>query len=191
MSASDTFQNNASGQAEGTGDGSGLADTARTDLAGLGEEVSQQAAALGQEAQAQIGELADKAKGLADEQKELLASQVGGVSEALNRVAEELSGNSEASARYVRMMADGAQRLTSTLNDNSVDDILAIAQDFGRKQPAAFLGLAALLGFAASRFVSASASRSPRSTIAADTPSVEPSPYASVSGGTGGSDVRI
>jgi hypothetical protein len=34
-----------------------------------------------------------------------------------------------------------------------------MAQDFGRKQPAAFIGAAALLGFVASRFVMASANR--------------------------------
>lgn len=136
-----------------------LLENARDDIATAGQEVGQQVAAIAEEAKAQVGELADKAKGLASEQKDLLASQLGGVSEAIEKVAGELEGRNETSAHYVRMVADGATRLTSTLKDNSVDDILAIAQDFGRKQPAAFLGVAALLGFAASRFVSASSHR--------------------------------
>lgn len=140
-------------------DASRLAETAKTDVASLGEEVSQQAAALGEEAKAQVGEIAQKAKGMASDQKDLLASQLVGVSEALDKVAGELEGEDQPSAQYVRMVADGANRLTSTIRDNSVDDIVTMAQDFGRKQPAAFLGAAALLGFAASRFVMASANR--------------------------------
>lgn len=142
-----------------TSQGENLAETAKDDLATLGEEVGDQVAALSDEAKAQAGELAEKAKGMAGEQKDLLANQLGGVSQAINKVAAELEGQNDSSAQYVRMVADGADRLTSTLKDNSVDDILAIAQDFGRKQPAAFLGAAALLGFAASRFVLASANR--------------------------------
>lgn len=140
-------------------DATRLAETARSDLADLGEEVSQQAAALGEEAQAQVGELAEQAKGIMSEQKDLLAEQLGGVSDALQKVAGELEDNGQVSAQYVRMVADGAERLTTSLRDNNVDDIFDLVQDFGRKQPVAFLGAAALLGFAASRFVAASASR--------------------------------
>jgi len=188
MSAPDNLYQSNTGQPDS--DETRLADTAKTDLADLGAEVSQQAAALGEEAQAQVGELAEKAKGMAGEQKDLLASQLGGVSDALQKVAGELEGNGEASAQYVRMVADGAEKLTGTLRDNSVDDILSIAQDFGRRQPAAFLGLAALLGFAASRFVSASAHRQqPDATMPSST---EPNSYAGVTRqGTGGGDARI
>ena len=192
MSAPDNlYQSNSGTIQPDSGDDTPLTETAKTDLADLGAEVSQQAAALGEEAKAQVDELAEKAKGMAGEQKDLLAKQLGGVSDALQKVAGELETNSETSAQYVRMVADGAQRLTGTLRDNSVDDILGIAQDFGRKQPAAFLGLAALLGFAASRFVSASASR-PQPNEAAGTTSVDRPAYASVSGGsTGGGDARV
>ncbi len=192
MSAPDNvYQRNAASPQSGSGNGddTNLTETAKTDIADLGTEVSQQAAALGEEAKAQVGELADKAKGMAGEQMDLLAEQLGGVSDALQKVAGELETNSQTSAQYVRMVADGAQRLTSTLRDNSVEDVLSIAQDFGRKQPAAFLGLAALLGFAASRFVSASANR-----VQSDrtTPSTEPNSYAGVvRQGAGGSDARI
>lgn len=152
-----------------------LATTAQSDLASagdevkrqasaIGDEVKQQAAALGEEARTQVGEMAEKAKGMAGEQKDLLAGQLGGVSEALQNAASELEGRQESGAQYVRMIADGADKLTSTLRDKDVDEILAIAQDFGRKQPAAFLGVAALLGFAASRFVMASASRPAETT---------------------------
>jgi hypothetical protein len=140
-------------------DASRLAETAQTDLADLGEEMKHQAAALGEEAKAQIGEVAEKAKGLASEQKDLISGQLSGVSDALQKVADELERQDQSGAQYVRMVADGAAKLTSTVRDNDVDQILSMAQDFGRRQPAAFMGVAALLGFAASRFALASASR--------------------------------
>ena len=97
-------------------------------------------------------------------------------------MAGELEGKGESSAPYVRMVADGAIKLTSTVRDNNVDDILAIAEDFGRKQPVAFMGAAALLGFVASRFMVASASRradqTNSSTATAYTPPAAPSSYA-------------
>jgi hypothetical protein len=158
-------------------DATRLAETAKSDLADLGEEVSQQAAALGEEAQAQVGELAKQAKGMMGEQKDLLAEQLGGVSDALQKVAAELEDNGQVSAQYVRMVADGAERLTTSLRDNNVDDIFDLVQDFGRKQPVAFLGAAALLGFSASRFVAASASR--RTAAKTEEAGAEPMPHGS------------
>lgn len=156
-----------------------LVETAKADMATISEEVSQQAAAIGEEAKAQVGELAEKAKGMAGEQKDLLASQLVGVSDAIDKVAGELEGQNQSAAQYVRMIADGANRLTSTVRDNNVDDILAMAQDFGRKQPAAFLGAAALLGFAASRFVMASAHRDRDASSADQAPTRQASGFSS------------
>jgi hypothetical protein len=153
-------------------DAASLADTAQSDLTQLGDEVKQQAAAIGEEAVTQLADATEKAKGIASDQKDLLADQLGGVSGALQKVAGELETKGEPGGRYVRMLADGADKLTSTVRDNDVDQIIGIAQDFGRKQPAAFMGAAALLGFVASRFVLASASRKPD---AKSTPASNPS----------------
>jgi hypothetical protein len=130
--------------------------------------VKQQAADLKEEAVSQLGEVAEKAKGLAAEQKDLIAEQFGGIVDAVDKVAGELESSNASGASYVRMVSDGARKLSSTIKDNDVNDILAMAQDFGRRQPVAFMGAAALLGFAASRFVLASAKRSP--AIAAGQP---------------------
>ena len=114
---------------------------------------------MGEEAKAQIAEVAEKAQGMAEEQKQVLVDQLDGVSSSLDTVAGELEGKGESTAHYVRMVADGAGKLTSTVRDNNGDDILAMAEDSVRKQPVAFKGAAALLGFVASRFMVASASR--------------------------------
>jgi hypothetical protein len=145
-------------------DAAALTETAQADLSHLGDEVKQQAAAIGDEAMTQLEGVTEKAKGMAADQKDLLVAQLGGVSGALQKVAGELDNSGEAGSRYVRMLADGAEKLTSTVRDNDVDQIIGIAQDFGRKQPVAFMGAAALLGFVASRFVLASASRKPDAT---------------------------
>jgi hypothetical protein len=71
------------------------------------------------------------------------------------------------------MIADNAEKLSAAIRDNDVDQLLGMAQDFGRRQPVAFMGAAALLGFAASRFVTASAKR--RSDQAASTNTAAPS----------------
>lgn len=140
-------------------DAEALVETAKTDFDKVKQEAAEQAGELAETAKAQISDVAEKAKGLASEQKELLAGQIGGMADAMERVAADLEAENASSASYARMIADGATRLSETVKNNDVDAIFNMAQDFGRKQPAAFLGAAALLGFAASRFLLASAKR--------------------------------
>lgn len=158
---SDTQRTNVSSTAEDTvrNDAHNIADTARKDLDEVTKEAKAQAGALADQAKAQFDDAAHKAKGLAEEQKDLVAGQIGGVADAMNKVAGELEGNNASSASYARMIADGASRISDNIKNNDVDSIMHMAQDFGRKQPAAFIGAAALLGFAASRFLLASAKR--------------------------------
>ncbi|OEO28027.1 hypothetical protein VW23_006420 [Devosia insulae DS-56] len=170
-------------------DAAALTETAEADLGHLADEVKQQAAAIGDEAMTQLEGVTEKAKGLATDQKDLLVAQLGGVSGALQKVAGELDSSGEAGSRYVRMLADGADKLTSTVRDNDVDQIIGIAQDFGRKQPVAFMGAAALLGFVASRFVLASASRKPEAAPTAGS-SPSGSSYGSNPPGSGQSSMR-
>lgn len=122
-------------------------------------EAGAQAGEIAEQAKAEISKATDTAREAATDQKRRIAAQVGGVAEAIGHAADELEGSNGEGARYARMIADNAQKLSSTLSEKSVDDLLGIAQDFGRKQPAAFIGAAALLGFAASRFVLASGER--------------------------------
>ena len=136
-----------------------VVDTAKSEFDKVKDEAVSQAAGLADQAKAQIADVTEKAKGLATEQKDLLAGQIGGVADAMQRVASELETSDASTAQYARMIADGATRISDTVRNNDVDAILGMAQDFGRKQPAAFIGAAALLGFAASRFLLASAKR--------------------------------
>lgn len=171
-----------------------VVDAARDDLDKVASEAKHQAGKLADEAKAQMHDVADKAKGLAAEQKDLVAGQIGGVADAMSKVASELEQKNASSAQYARMIADGANRISDTVRDNDIESILAMAQDFGRRQPAAFMGAAALLGFAASRFVMASAKREDERKVGAAGTGVDynglPKSEApqSAYGATGGSD---
>jgi hypothetical protein len=107
-----------------------------------------------------VGEATEKAKSFAADQKDLAAGQINGVAAAITKVADELDGSDQATvARYARDLAAGLSGMGKTIEDRDVDDLMGLAQDFGRKQPAAFLGAAALAGFVASRFALASTHR--------------------------------
>ena len=127
-------------------------------------EAKDQASNLADQAKAQVAQTTEKVKGMAAEQKDLLAGHIGGLAASMSRVADDLDQNNDTSAHYARLIADNAEKLSATIHDNDVDQILEIAQNFGRKQPAAFMGAAALLGFAASRFLMASAKRTTTAT---------------------------
>ena len=132
---------------------------ARNLAANVAGEATDQAQHLAEQAKAQVAEVAEKAKGMAAQQKDMIAGHLGGVADAVERVASDLEGEAAPAAGYARTIADSARKIASVVEDNDVDDIMTKAQDFGRRQPVAFLGAAALLGFAASRFVTASARR--------------------------------
>lgn len=142
-----------------TADANAVMDEAKSAAGKIADEAKDQVASLTDRAKDEVSAATDKVRSIAADQKDMLAEQVGGVAEAIDRVASDLEAGNGPSAHYARMIADNAQRLSTTIRENSVDDLLGIAQDFGRKQPALFMGAAAFLGFAASRFVVASAKR--------------------------------
>jgi uncharacterized phage infection (PIP) family protein YhgE len=135
-------------------------DHARHDLDAIAQRAKTDARALGEEAGAKVSEATDSVKSFAADQKDLAANQINGVAEAIGKVADELDGSEQQTiARYARDLASGLSRMGQTVQNHGVDDLMGIAQDFGRKQPVAFLGAAALAGFVASRFALASNQR--------------------------------
>lgn len=158
-------------------DAEAVVETAKSEFDKVATQVSHDAGDLAHEAQARIGDVAHKAKGLAGEQKDLLAGQIGGVAEAMRRVADDLTQNNASGADYARTIAASATRISDTVRENDVDALVGLAQDFGRKQPVAFMGAAALLGFAASRFVLASAKREDEQSAQVSTDTTDASGY--------------
>lgn len=144
-------------QAQVNEDLGALGETAKRDLDAVTQRARDDARKLGEHAGEKVAEATDKAKSFASDQKALAAGQITSVAAAITKVADELNGTDQQTvARYARDLASGLSSVGKTIEDRDVDDLMSMAQHFGRKQPVAFLGAAALAGFVASRFALAS-----------------------------------
>lgn len=147
-------------QARATEDLGAVTSKAKEDLDAIKERAAGDVRKLGQQATDKVSEVTDKAKSFASDQKSLAADQINGVASAITKVADELDGSDQGTvARYARDIASGLSNMGKQIENRDIDDLMGMAQDFGRKQPVAFLGAAALAGFVASRFALASAHR--------------------------------
>jgi len=134
-----------------------VTEKAKENLEAVTQRAAEDVRELGHQAGAKVGEATEKAKSFAADQKDLAAGQINGVAAAITKVADELDGSEQQTvARYARDLAAGLSSMGKTIEDRDIDDLMGLAQDFGRKQPVAFLGAAALAGFVASRFALAS-----------------------------------
>ncbi|HZH50766.1 MAG TPA: hypothetical protein VEZ16_02685 [Microvirga sp.] len=97
----------------------------------------------------------DKTVGIVEQQKAAAAEQVEDIARVLDGVAE----SAPAGAPYLRHAATSIRRVSTSLRDRSVDEIL---RDFGRfagRRPAAVIGVTLIGGFALARFLKSSADR--------------------------------
>ncbi len=145
----------------------------------LRQTLSEDVQTIKEVAQDQISSVSDKAKDAAADQKNFLAKQLAGVAAALEKVGGELQAGDQADiGRMTRGIGSSIQRFANDIQDRKMSEVAGMAEDFGRKQPFAFLGMAAIAGLAASRFLTASARRG-------DSPT-ERTPSFAASGETGG-----
>ena len=146
-------------------------ETLKDNLDTVRQHAGEDVESLKAEAKSQIGAATDKAKGFAGEQKDVAATQLSGIASAITKVADELQQTDQAAvAGYARDLANGVGKFADTVQNKNVDDLMGLAEDFGRKQPVAFLGAAALAGFVASRFALASAHRRDTANATTATP---------------------
>jgi len=95
------------------------------------------------------------------DQKNFAARQVGGIASALEKVGDELeSGDQRDVGRFAKRIGRDIQAIATDMEGRDLGEIAGMAEDFGRREPVAFLGAAALVGLVASRFLTASAKRS-------------------------------
>lgn len=107
----------------------------------------------------------EKATDVAEEQKSRAAEQIEKMAGALERVGKELqSEDAGAMADYATKLGASARQFAEKVKDKNLSQIAGVAEDFGRRQPFAFLGIAAVAGLAASRFLMASNDRTTSST---------------------------
>lgn len=105
------------------------------------------------------GEVVKEARSMADHTKSDVADEVKDVASALRRASEELRTGS-AQERTLGQIANTIADASDSIRDKDLGEVLTMLSRTGRRNPVLFLGGAALLGFAASRYAKASADRS-------------------------------
>src|SRR2546430_9349791 len=115
-----------------------IADTARQ----ASGEAKQAASSLASDATKQ-------AKGLLNMQVTAGADMVDHVADSARAAAESLDQNAPLLAGLVRNAAGRAEEVSQDLREQTVEDLIRMASDFTRKQPALVFRLASLAGFLA------------------------------------------
>ena len=125
------------------------------------DDAEREARNLTDEARQTGREAYDRASGEAraqgDAAKHRAADEVTDISGALRRAAEESRDGSPQQQAFGRV-AEGLADFSDEMRQKSFGDAARELDGFARRNPLAFLGGAALLGFAATRFAKASAS---------------------------------
>ena len=146
-----------------------------------GEDVKQRAsdafAATSEVAREKLDELGTAARETAtqaaDKVKEQIGAQQGVGADYAKRLAGNIRGAAKAfehdtpiAARTIEMAAGYVEDAAEKMRNGSLNDVMDGMTSFARRQPAAFLGLSGLAGFAVVRFLKASAGNGSASTHA-------------------------
>ncbi|MBH5368428.1 hypothetical protein [Bradyrhizobium glycinis] len=153
----------------------GTAKDIKEQMSDAGAEVKQRAGdafrASADVARDKFGEAADAAKGVAEGTVDQIQSQAREQQRSGADFVERLAGNIREAgrafetdvpfaARGIGSAADYVEDAAQKIRDGSFRDLVQGATDFARRQPAAFLGISVLAGFAAVRFLKASGGQS-------------------------------
>jgi len=115
----------------------------------------------------QAGNVADTAKDLASKAGEKLLSSVegqkaagadfvSGMAGSIRRAAREFDHELPQAGHYIRLAADQIENVSDAVRKRDLNQVVSDVQAFARRQPTAFLGAAALAGFALVRFLKTS-----------------------------------
>lgn len=157
--------------------GTGAATTGQAAESGIVEKAKEDWRGAKSAARVEISHATEKAKEAAEGQKDFAAEQVGSIAAAIGKVGDELQqGDQAAVGRYAKQIGSTVQRFADDIKGKDMGQIAGMAEDFGRQNPAAFLGIAALAGFAASRFLTASADRRMQQTSSPNDAGITRSP---------------
>ena len=121
-----------------------------------GEKLKEQASELAGAARDAASQATQKMKETIDERKGAGAEYVGSLAEAMRRASREFDQELPIAGKYIRKAAAQVEGLSDSVRTGDFNDLIRSAQSFARRQPTAFLGLAALAGFAAVRFLKSS-----------------------------------
>ncbi len=136
-----------------TGEGSAgrnLSDTAHEASAAAKEKLG----GLRDEAQSAVDNAKSAAMDKTEEVKGQAAGEIDRTAHGLEAAADDLEG-SPMQQDLLREAADGLRQIAQAVQGKSVGEMVGDISDFGRRNPLAFLGGAALAGFALARFARA------------------------------------
>lgn len=100
--------------------------------------------------------VADKARDLAEEQKQTGAERLQGVARAVHTAADDISKQVPQLAGYVHSGAEQLERASRLLRENSIDDLLQMTNRLAHDRPLAFIGGSVAAGFVLARFLKSS-----------------------------------
>jgi hypothetical protein len=98
----------------------------------------------------------EKLMNTAEQQKRAGADYMSGVADSVRRAAGEFDEQLPQAARYIRRAADQMEEMSDSFRRREMRQMLSDVQSFARRQPAAFLGVSLIAGFAAMRFLKSS-----------------------------------
>jgi ElaB/YqjD/DUF883 family membrane-anchored ribosome-binding protein len=98
----------------------------------------------------------DKLKETVSERKGAGADYVGSLADTIRRAAREFDNDLPIAGSYMRKAASQVESVSDSIRTGEFNDVVRNAQDFARRQPTVFLGLAVLTGFAVVRFLKSS-----------------------------------
>ena len=110
------------------------------------------------QAKRMAGQVGETAKSTVESRKGDVAHEISSVADVVRQTTHEVgAGTSPAIENYGRRIADGLEGISSYMNENQVEDFLADAEAFGRRNPVVLLGGAFMLGLVVGRFLRSSA----------------------------------
>ncbi|MBB1090056.1 hypothetical protein HUU61_02020 [Rhodopseudomonas palustris] len=112
-------------------------------------------------------EAGETIKERANSQREAGADYIGGIADAIRRASREFDNDMPIAGVYMRKAAAKVEDISDTVQRGDISELVKGVQDFARRQPTAFLGLAVLAGFGAVRFLKSSSSAGDQSYRAA------------------------
>jgi len=102
--------------------------------------------------------ISTRVKDAATQQKDALATGITDVAQILKQNTDSLKDEGVAvfAAPYLEMASTKLNEVGSGIQDKSMEEVIQDTEQFARTQPTVFLAVAALLGFAAARFLKSS-----------------------------------
>jgi hypothetical protein len=120
------------------------------------DKLKDQASELGSAAKDMAGQATDKVKEAVSERKNAGADYVTSLAETIRRAGREFDNDLPIAGKYIRKAASQVDNFADSVRTGDFNDLVRNSQSFARRQPTAFLGIAALAGFAAVRFLKSS-----------------------------------